>query len=457
MKTSPVLRLLVMGVLLVALQAPLTMMCGVVSERTSRRNEVAREVAGNWGDSQVIAGPVLRIPYRYLWDNVEGRPTEGKPAQVSSYIAHYNILPEELEITGNLDSSERRRTLFKVIVYTARLKVRGRFPKPVLTEARAAPNGIFWDQATINIGITDPKGVARPIALTWNGQQLPFVPGAQRNGLFDNGVHVSVPDITAERTDPLRFEFDLELRGTHNIKFVPSGNETTVRLASTWPHPSFIGMPPETPRIDAQGFEATWRVPYFGRGFPPAWKIGETQQEPQLVGPAAAAAFGVMLVQPVDLYVQTDRATKYAALFIVMTFVIAFLWEIMGSALVHPIQYLFVGFALCVFYLLLLSLAEHMGFDLAYVLATAATVLLLAWYWSWVLGGRRQGLVMGTVLTMLYGYLYLLLRLEDYALLAGSIGVFVMLTAVMFLTRRVNWFELKLGGGPQAQGSTIKT
>lgn len=454
MKTSPMLRLFVMGVLLVALQAPLTMMCGAVSERTSRRNDVTNEVAGNWGDMQVIGGPVLTIPYRYLWDNAEGRPqADGRPpAQATPYIAYYNILPEELEITGTLESSERRRTIFKVIVYTAHFKVRGRFPKPSLTEVRAVPNGILWDQATVNVGVTDPKGIARPITLTWNGQPQTFVPGAARNGMFERGVHAPAPGVSADETDPLRFEFDLDLRGTRQLSFIPSGNETTVRLTSPWPHPSFVGMPPDTPRVDAQGFEATWRVPYFGRGFPPAWKIGETQQDPQIAAPAQAAAFGVALLQPVDLYVQTDRAIKYAALIIVMTFVIAFLWEIMGSALVHPIQYLFVGFALCVFYLLLLSLAEHIGFDVAYVLAAAATVFLLAWYWSWVLSGRRQGVVMGAVLTILYGYLYLLLRLEDYALLAGSIGVFVMLTAVMFLTRRVNWFELRLGGGDARGG-----
>ena len=151
------------------------------------------------------------------------------------------------------------------------------------------------------------------------------------------------------------------------------------------------------------------------------------------------------LVQPVDIYVQTDRAVKYAVLFIVMTFVIAFAWEIAGGVLVHPIQYLFVGFTMCVFYLLLLSLAEHRGFDVAYVVATSATVLLLSWYWSWVLGGRRQGTLMGAAMSTLYGYLYLLLRLEDYALLAGSVGLFVMLALVMFLTRRVNWYELRLG------------
>jgi inner membrane protein len=450
MKTSPILRLLVMGVLLVALQAPLTMMCGVVSERTSRRNQVANEVANNWGDAQLVGGPVLTIPYRYVWDDGQPRPQ----GQVVPQVAYYHILPEQLEITGTLESSERRRTIFNIVVYTAHLKITGRFPKPVLNDVRTLPNGILWDQATVNVGVTDPKGISRPITLAWNGQPLAFVPGVQRNAMFETGVHAPAPGVNADRSDGMPFELDLELRGTGQIKFIPSGNETTVKLSSPWPHPSFIGMPADAPRIDAQGFDATWRVPYFGRGFPPSWKNGEIGQEVSIAQPAANAAFGVALLQPIDLYVQTDRATKYAALFIVMTFVIAFLWEIMGSALVHPIQYLFVGFALCVFYLLLLSLAEHIGFDLAYVLAAAAIVLLLAWYWSWVLSGRRQGVVMGAVLTMLYGYLYLLLRLEDYALLAGSIGVFAMLAVVMFLTRRVNWFELRLGGGAP---TTIKS
>jgi inner membrane protein len=191
-------------------------------------------------------------------------------------------------------------------------------------------------------------------------------------------------------------------------------------------------------------------VPYFGRGFAAEWKGDDSQVADALARQAAAAAFGVALVQPVDIYVQTDRAVKYAALFIVMTFVIAFAWEIAGGVLVHPIQYLFVGFTMCVFYLLLLSLSEHRGFDFAYVVATSATVLLLSWYWSWVLGGRRQGTLMGAAMSTLYGYLYLLLRLEDYALLAGSAGLFVMLALVMFLTRRVNWYELKLGEGAAA-------
>jgi inner membrane protein len=283
------------------------------------------------------------------------------------------------------------------------------------------------------------------IDLNWGGRPQQFVPGVVRVGLFPVGVQAPSP-ITSEGTEALPFEMELSLRGTGELRFIPAGNETSVRLTSTWPHPSFVGSPrPEPHQESDAGFQASWRVPYFGRGFPTSWTKGDTQDEDRLKAQAAASAFGVGLIQPVDIYRQTERAVKYAALFIVLTFVIAFIWEITGGVLVHPIQYLFVGFTMCVFYLLLLSLAEHSGFDIAYAAAAAATVGLLAWYWRWVLGGGRPGLLMGAELTVLYGYLYLLLRLEDYALLAGSVGLFIMLALVMFLTRRVNWYELRLG------------
>lgn len=242
------------------------------------------------------------------------------------------------------------------------------------------------------------------------------------------------------------FEITVEVNGTRDLRFTPAGNETLVNLRSPWPHPSFAGAPlPQDRTITGSGFTSTWNVPYYGRSFPALWFVNTVNRE-QLTQSIAAASFGVALVRPVDIYQQSERAVKYAALFIVMTFVIAFLWEIIHGVLVHPVQYLFVGFALCVFYLLLLALSEHVGFDAAYVTAATANVGLIAWYWNWVIrGGARHGLLMGVVLSALYGYLYLLLRLEDYSLLAGAVGLFVMLAAVMFLTRRIDWYTLRLG------------
>jgi len=437
MKTSPMLRLLIMGVILVALNVPLTMMCGVVSERTARRNEVAAEVSRSWGGAQTIGGPVLTVPYRYSWIDSHGRP--------QSTTASHHFLPQTLEIDGVVEPGERRRSIFTVIVYTARLKVRGQFAPPRLADVRPAPEVVLWDRATISVGVGDPRGIARAVDLRWDNRTERFVPGSTPLGLLSSRVEAPAPGMTPDRTAPYTFELDLEVRGTRELRILPAGNETLVNLTSSWPHPSFIGTVPDTPRVDARGFAASWRVPFFGRGFAPDWKGDDPQLAETLSRQASAAAFGVALVQPVDIYVQTDRAVKYAALFIVLTFVIAFVWEITGGALVHPIQYLFVGFTMCVFYLLLLSLAEHRGFDVAFAVASIATVVLLSWYWSWVLGGRRQGVLMGGAMTVLYGYLYLLLRLEDYALLAGSVGLFAMLALLMFLTRRVNWYELKLG------------
>ncbi len=437
MKTSPMVRLLIMGCLLIALNVPLTMMCGVVGERAGRRNQVAAEVSSTWGGPQTIGGPVLSVPYRYAWTDSTG--------SIQSAAAVHHFLPETLAIEGVIDPGERKRSLFTIIVYTARLKLRGRFAPPRMADIRPAPEIILWDRASVSLGVSDPRGIASAIDLNWNGQPQRFVPGSTRIGLLPSRVQAPAPGITAERSDPYAFELDVEVKGTSELRVLPAGNETTVRLTSSWPHPSFVGTAPDPPRVDASGFAASWSVPYFGRGFAAEWKGNDQQVDDELSRQAAAASFGVALIQPVDIYVQTERAVKYAALFIVMTFVVAFAWEITGGVLVHPIQYLFVGFTMCVFYLLLLSLAEHRGFDAAYAVATAATVLLLSWYWSWVLGGRRQGALMGAAMVTLYGYLYLLLRLEDYALLAGSVGLFAMLALLMFLTRRVNWYELKLG------------
>ena len=248
----------------------------------------------------------------------------------------------------------------------------------------------------------------------------------------------------------LPFDLDLEVNGSRDFRVLPAGAETTVRLTSTWPHPSFVGVSPDLPTISASGFSAAWRVPYFGRGYPPRWLSGEIDRE-KLAARVEASAFGVSLLQPVDVYQQAERAVKYASLFIVMTFVVFFLWEIVRGGLLHPIQYLFVGFAICVFYLLLLSISEHVGFGAAYATAAGATTLLIALYSAHVLGGMKEGILMGCGLTTLYAFLYLLLRLEEYALLAGSVGLFLMLALLMLATRRVNWYDVRLGSGTGGQ------
>jgi inner membrane protein len=432
MQTSPMARLVVMIVLMIGLMIPLLMIYSVVWDRTSRRHEAAEAVSAEWGGAQTLAGPVLTIPFRYAW-----RDSQGVSHEKSDRLF---LLPESLAIEGTVEPEIRKRGLFEVAVYTAKLKVKGRFPRPDFSVVQPSWS-VDWENATVDVGVSDPRGIARRIVLNLNGLPLQARPGVTPNGLFSTGVRASIQDFSAA-SESLTFDFDLEVKGTQSLLFLPSGDETTLSLASSWPHPSFIGGPQERTTTDS-GFTASWRVPYFARGFSSRW-TGEDMRPDERTLQATRTAFGIKLIRPVDIYVQTERAVKYAALFIVLTFVIAFLWEVTGRALVHPIQYAFVGFALCIFYLLLLSLAEHVGFDRAYAAAAFCTIALLSWYWTWVLNGVGKGIVMGAVLVALYGFLYLLLRLEDYALLAGSIGLFVMLALVMFLTRRVDWFHLRL-------------
>jgi inner membrane protein len=436
MRRSALARLAVMAILLACLMVPLTMVQGVVSERAARRAEATADISSIWGGVQTLGGPVLTVPYRYTWIDQNGR---AKPA-----VGHAHFLPQRLEIDGAVDPEVRRRGLFEVVVFRSRLTVKGRFAPPDFTGIRPAPDQIQWDGATLSLGVTDPKGISRGITLKVNGAERRFTPGVELVGLFASGVRAPVTGLSAT-SGPLECALEIELNGTRQLRFMPGGDETTVALASTWPHPSFAGAPlPLSRDVRANGFTATWRAPFFGRGYAPRWASTEMNAE-QLKAHGEASAFGVILLQPVDIYQQAERAVKYGALFIVLTFVIAFLWEIVQGSRLHPIQYLFVGFAMCVFYLLLLSLSEHIGFDRAYLTAATATIALLSWYWSRIVKGARHGVSMAATLAGLYGYLYLLLRLEDYALLAGSLGLFAMLATVMYLTRRVDWYDLRLG------------
>jgi inner membrane protein len=441
MRNSAVARLVVMGILAMTLLVPLTWVYAIVSERASRRDAAVAEISGTWGGPQVIGGPVLSVPYSVTWTDSSGRQ------QVSLRRAHY--LPRDLKADGALVTEIRSRGIFDVVVYRTQLKIAGRFAYPDVGWIRPVPEQIDWDQVTVSVGVEDPRGLTRRASLRWRGQDVPFSGGVAEVGIFRAGIRAGVPRLDDQARTDIPFEFTIEVNGTRDLTFLPTADETTIALTSTWPHPSFTGTPlPETRRLDASGFSASWRAPDFGRPYPTRWTSAEVNQD--LLEKARASAFGVSLVQPVDIYQQAERAVKYAVLFIVLTFLIFFLWEIFHATLLHPMQYAFVGFALCVFYLLLVSISEHAGFDLAYTTAAGVTTLLIAGYARAVLGGTMQGVSVLAALAALYGFLYLLLRLEDYALLAGSVGLFIILALVMYVTRRMNWYELKLGGGAAA-------
>ena len=438
MRTSATARLLVMSVLGILLLVPLWWVGGIVSERASRRAAAIEEVSATWGGPQTIGGPVLIVPYTVTWVDNFGASQRA--------TARALFLPRSVQIDGQVTTELRRRGIFEVPVYRTTLKVTGVFARPSLSWVRPVPKQIDWDQATLQVGLGDPRGVARRAALQWQGRESQFLGGADEVGLFRTGLHAAVPlpDTESPETD-LPFAFTLELNGTRDLRFLAAAGETAVKLASPWPHPSFSGTAlPEARTVTGDGFTAQWRVQDFGRAYAGQWTSAEMNRD-LLASQAAGSAFGVSLIQPVDIYQQAERAVKYAALFVTLTFLVFFLWELFSATLLHPMQYAFVGFAICVFYLLLISISEHTGFDRAYLAASSVTTLLIAGYAAAVLGGLARGASVLAATSTLYGFLYLLLRLEDYALLAGSVGLFVVLAFVMFVTRRMNWYEMKLG------------
>jgi inner membrane protein len=438
-------RMLVVGVLMLLLMIPLAMVRSLIFERQQRRDEVVQEVASTWGESQTVGGPLLTVPFQ-----VHGKDEKGN---ATTWTDQVHFLPETLKVEGRIEPERRSRGIFEVILYRSDLRLTGTFARPDFSQWRVATGDILWEDSVLTIGVPDMRGIRRNVRLDWQGRNLPLSPGGAESGVWSSGLRSRVPGLAAQAGETLAFTLDLGIDGSGALRFVPLGKQNTVALRSSWPDPKFVGaFLPEERRITGTGFDALWNVSYFGRGYPQRWLASESNQvlrTPQGVptadGALQASAFGVELFLPVDVYQKTERSVKYAVLFLLLTFLTFFLYEVFSPFSLHPMQYLLVGSALCLFYLLLLSISEHAPFGLAYTVASAAIVLLISGYSLAILRGRLRALVMAGVLGLLYGYLYVLLQAEDYALILGSIGLFLILALVMYVTRRIDWYAPRPG------------
>jgi inner membrane protein len=448
-RESAFVKVMMVGFLMIVMLIPLGMIHGRIYERTARRDEVVAEVSRTWSNKQVAGGFILSVPY-----TVSSTNDYGKPITIER-VARF--LPETLAIDGRLVPDFRHRSLFEVPVYTAHLTMTGTFRPPNLAALRIDESTARFHDAWLTIGVGDLRGVNQGVSVTWNGVALPTSPALDTAGIGSQAMDVKIPGLAAASSAAtssaatasaaaapaeIPFEVKIDLKGTQEMNFQPGGRTTTVRLASTWPHPAFAGaFLPDKSGISDAGFDAEWRLSHLGRGYPQAWR-DEDMRPQQIEQAAVASRFGVTLFTPVDIYHRAERSTKYGALFILLTFCTFFVVELLQRRRLHPIQYLLVGAALCLFYLLLLSLSEHIGFGYAYLAAAAGTIGIIGMYAGHVLGGLWQGVRMVAGLSLLYGFLYVLLQLEDYALLVGSIVLFLILATVMWATRRVDWYAI---------------
>lgn len=429
---SPLLRAFLVAGLALLLQIPILLIYGQISERQTRQQQAAQEVTSKWGKEQSLAGPLIIIPYLKQWNET----TSEGAALTRTKMIYGHFLPETLAIAGKAETRTRYRGIFEIPVYRLTLTLRGAFGEPDFTEWEVRPEDILWDRAHFSVNISDARAIQNSAALSWNDERLSFFPGSGESSVKAPGIHASLKEQL--KGNRFHFHFPLELNGSGGIFFAPFGKQTAVDLESNWPHPSFQGnwLPSER-TVTETGFEATWNIPFLGRNYPQKWT---SESRPSSV---EDSRFGLALSTPVDHYRLVHRSVKYSILFLALTFITLWLYEVLSGLRIHTLQYLLWGAGMCLFYLLELSLSEHLGFTLAYVLASAAIVALLVSYSLAVLGKPRGAALMGVILILLYGYLHILLRNQDYALLVGSIGLFLALAVTMYLTRHVDWRGVK--------------
>lgn len=415
------------GVLMLLLLIPVAMIKDLVTEREERGATAAGEVSDKWGGSQQVVGPILTVPYRVIELDEEGK--------VKTTVNYAHFLPEEMVVKGDLEPEIRHRGIYDVALFRAKLDVQGRFAQPDFAAWDVSPDLIQWDDAYVSLSVPDVRALADTMPLDWMGQRAECVPDNYPGSPVTGGLHVPVSVTqTAPGKDGYLFRLSMRLNGSGAMNFLPIGKQTRVHLTSSWTGPSFAGaFLPSASRVGNAGFAADWHTVHLSRSFPQSWRGAE-------IGSADwdRFAFGVSLRLPVDRYQKTMRCAKYAILFIMLTFLVFFMNETFDRRRIHPLQYLLVGCALCIFYLLLLAFTEHIPFGAAYVIAASGVVLLITAYGAAVLSTRKRAVVLGGMLSALYVFLYTLLQMEDFALLMGSLGLFAILAAVMYLTRRLN-------------------
>lgn len=439
MTKSLLLKLGTIGLLIILLMVPIMQIDGVIRERQFLRDQVLQDIARSSSYNQHINGPLLVVPYKQTVREWKTHPkTEARYQEEREVAGRLYFLPELFTVNGTLQTELRARGIYQARLYHATNKITGHFDLPANWGISEGLADFRFETPYLALGISDIRGIENALTLSFNGQAIKFAPGSKAE-LLGDGVHAMLP-LTASAALRAEFAFDLRLQGTGQLDITPAGRETQVTLSSDWPHPSFIGdyLPVER-SIDAQGFTARWQTSFFSTNLEEALRRCALKNQCEEF---TSRRFGVSLVDPVDQYLKSDRAIKYALLFIALTFAGFFLFEVLKRLPVHPIQYGLVGMAMAIFYLLLLSLAEHIGFGLAYAISSTACVALIGFYVAYALQSKWRGAGFGAGLAALYGTLYLLLGAEDYALLMGSILIFALLGAVMALTRKVDWFGL---------------
>lgn len=447
-------RMAIIAILAIVLLIPVSMVKQVINDREFNRQQAIADIHSKWGASQTVAGPILTIPYYTYVVN-----SNGVRDKITEF-AHF--LPSYLKIDGFIDSEERSRGIYDTVVYTSDISFSGTFDAPDVNLLNIDEQRMQWDEAFVSVGIPDMRGIESNLTLQWNDKMYEFEPGIRTNDVMREGVsneflvgrkeiHFDMPIFESSNNQsasgvsasiPLNslhkditFSFNLNLNGSDSIKFIPVGRVTKVFIKSEWQSPKFDGaFLPDEREVSVDGFTGTWEILDLNRNYPQQW-TGSTHN-------IYNSVFGVELLSAVDQYHKSTRSAKYALLIITLTFLVYISAEIFNRRRVHIIQYSLIGLAIILFYSLLVSTSEVLGFNLAYLISSMATIGLITMYSRSVLKNILLVKIQAGVLAFVYLFIYIILQLEDYALLVGSIGLFIILATIMYISRKIDWYSI---------------
>lgn len=438
-KNETVLKMLAVSILVLLLLIPLSMIRSVLNERMQRRNEAVSEITATWGQEQVVAGPALVIPYHYPQKTMKDQVINGRVERVETVetaTGYATFLPSVMKADGVLNPSRLHRGIYEAVVYSGVINISGNFTVPSFQEWKIEDKDILWDEAEVVLSITDLRGAKEAIRMKLGDETIALKPGAAFSDL-PGGLRGRAK-VFPSASSNIAYEVAVTLNGSRGLRFAPVGESNEVRLKSPWSDPSFQGafLPAER-RVGADGFDAQWKVSYYGRSYPQQWNVQGGVTGAQLT----QSLFGVDLVSVVDTYRAVERAIKYGVMFIVLLFTAFFLFEVLAAVRVHPFQYTLVGVALCLFYLALLALSEVISFGAAYWLGAAVSTLMISLYAAKALKGGRRAAAIAIGLLAVYGFLFVILQLQDLSLLLGTAGLFLVLGIVMYVTRNIDWYR----------------
>jgi inner membrane protein len=434
-------KTIIIGIIILILQIPKAYVEDLIHERESRQTEAVNEVSSKWAAKQNLTGPVLVVPfYEYTDSNQRIR---------TRHYAYF--LPDQLNITSTLNPIEKYRGIYKVMLYSSMIQLSGSFDNPDFQKFTVSPNNIAWNEAFVRINLSDLKGLNEELKLKWNDSVLSFSPQASESKNSSDALVASLNITKPEDLRTVHFSGQINLNGSEELLFTPVGKSTNVSLTSRWPHPSFTGNSlPQTSEIANNGFQATWKSLAHKRNYPQQWfddayyintnnSAGNTVVQDNASNNIVTSSFGTDLFVPVNAYQKTTRSVKYAMLCILLTFASFFLVETANRKSIHPFQYGLIGIALILFYTLLLSFSEYVGFNYSYLIASVATIALIGWFVKSILSSSRLTTLLVVILTLIYSYIFTILQLQDYSLLLGSIGLFITLAVIMHFSKKIQW------------------